>query len=223
MKNIKEAFGANLRQIRKSKKITIETLAEKSGISSRLLSNIEAGDTFVSAESLCKICVALDIEPKELFDFEWYDKFMYYDNGKYIRPHFKIVLKEKFLELKSLPSLNHLKINKKFPLGKDKELIADFSKRNKLTVYIDHFIGKERDKIEKYSPDGTYSSLCDKQSLKKKFVKNDKSYFDVIEKVKEFAKDEKTLAYLLMAINSLDNKKARDKLRLMLDAMDISK
>jgi hypothetical protein len=89
--------------------------------------------------------------------------------------------------------------------------------------YIEHFIGKQRDKIEKYSPDGSYSSLCDEQTIKKKFVKMDKSYFEVIEKIKEFSKDPKKMEYILMAANALSNKKARDKLRIMLDAMDISK
>lgn len=224
MKNIKESFGDNLRKLRKSKKLTIDTLAEMSDISSRLLSNIEAGDTFLSAESLCKLCVALEIEPKVLFDFDWYDKFMYYDEGKYIRPHFKAILKNKNYELKSLPQLKDFKVNKILPIGALTQFLMEFSKDNKMTIYIDFLTDKKRDKVVKYTPDGTFSFLCSSDEIqeKAKDLKN-KKYDEALEKIKEFSNDKKKIEYIIMAANALNDEDCRDKLRIMLDAMDISK
>ena len=69
MKNIKEAFGSNLREIRKSKNLTIESLSEKLEITPRQLAKIESGETFLTSETLCKISVVLDVSLKVLFGF----------------------------------------------------------------------------------------------------------------------------------------------------------
>ena len=50
--------------------MTQEQLAEKIGISSKSLSQIELGNNFVSAENLQQICAALNTHPKYLFDFD---------------------------------------------------------------------------------------------------------------------------------------------------------
>lgn len=222
MKNIKESFGSNLRRIRKSRKITVESLAEISGISSRLLSNIEAGDTFVSAETLCKLSLALNIGLRELFDFEWQDKFMYYDNGKYIKPHFKAVLKNDIYEIKSLPSLKKDKIIRKMPIGELTNFLMEFAKNNNMAIIVDFFIDKERDKIVKYIPNGTFTFLSRRDEIEKKGLDlKDKKYNIAMDKIREIAIDDKRLEYIITAAQALSNMKSRDKLRIMLDAMDI--
>lgn len=223
MQNIKEAFGANLRKIRKSRKLTLDNLAEISDITPRLLSKIESGDSFFSAETLCKISVALNIDLKTLFDFDWHDKLMYYDEGKYIRPHFKAVLKNKTYELKSLPQLKGFNINENMQIGKLTQFLMDFSKQNHMTIYIDFFIDKTRDKIVKYNPDGNFLFLCTNDEIKDKGIDiKDKKYYEALEKINEFSFDKKKIEYMITSANALNNKKTRDKLRIMLDAMDIS-
>jgi len=69
--NIKELFGKKLKEIRLKLDLTQEELAEKIGISSKSLSQIELGNNFVSAETLTEICKALNISPKILFDFDY--------------------------------------------------------------------------------------------------------------------------------------------------------
>lgn len=69
MSSLKVKLGARIQQIRKSKKITQERLAEAIGLDTPNLSNIERGKRFVSAETLEKIIHALDVEEKDLFDF----------------------------------------------------------------------------------------------------------------------------------------------------------
>ncbi len=69
MDTLKEKFGARLKEIRKSKNMTQENLAEITGMDIPNLSNIERGKKFVSSETLSKLAVALNVSESELFDF----------------------------------------------------------------------------------------------------------------------------------------------------------
>ena len=69
MSSLKQKFGMRLQEIRKSKGFTQEKLAEKIGVDTPHISNIERGKYFVTAETLENIATALSIQPKELFDF----------------------------------------------------------------------------------------------------------------------------------------------------------
>ena len=65
-------IGENVRQCRDSKGLTQEELAEKLDFNCRSLSFIECGTNFVTADTLEKLCLALSVTPKQLFDFEFY-------------------------------------------------------------------------------------------------------------------------------------------------------
>ena len=69
MRTLKEKLGARIQEVRKMQNLTQEQLAEKIGLDTPNLSNIERGKRFVSAETLEKIVLALNITEKELFDF----------------------------------------------------------------------------------------------------------------------------------------------------------
>lgn len=71
MKTLKQKFGARLQKIRKSKGMTQEMLAEKLNWDAPNISNIERGKYFVTAETLNNIAQALNVEIRELFDFEY--------------------------------------------------------------------------------------------------------------------------------------------------------
>ena len=71
--SIKKNLGNRIREIRISRSLTQEALAEKVNLSAKSLSQIELGNNFVSAETLEEICSALNITPKTLFDFEYSD------------------------------------------------------------------------------------------------------------------------------------------------------
>ena len=70
MTTLKEKLGKRIQEIRKSKKLTQEKLAEMIGLDTPNLSNIERGKRFVTAETLEKIINALGISEKNLFDLE---------------------------------------------------------------------------------------------------------------------------------------------------------
>ena len=71
MGNFKQNFGKRIQTIRKSKNLTQEKLAEKIGLDTPNLSNIERGKHFVSAETLEKLAVALEVPENELFTFDY--------------------------------------------------------------------------------------------------------------------------------------------------------
>lgn len=69
--SIKKLLGKRLQEIRKSKKLTQEQVAELVDIETVSLSNIENGKYFPSAENLDKLLKVLEINPSEIFNCEY--------------------------------------------------------------------------------------------------------------------------------------------------------
>ena len=68
--SIKKQFGKRIKEIKKSKGYTQEQLAERIGIEPPNVSKLEKGLHFHLPENIEKISKALDVEIKDLFDFE---------------------------------------------------------------------------------------------------------------------------------------------------------
>lgn len=62
-------LGLNIAYYRKSKGLSQSRLAEKIDISRTHMSRIETADCAVSLDIIFEICKALEIAPKQLFDF----------------------------------------------------------------------------------------------------------------------------------------------------------
>ena len=73
MDTLKVKLGAKIRELRKKQNLSQESFAERLSLDRRSISNIECGNTFPSS-SLLKISQALNVELKELFDFEYLEK-----------------------------------------------------------------------------------------------------------------------------------------------------
>lgn len=69
----KKLLGAKIRYIRKTKKISQETLSEMTDISPRQMVRIEMGQSFPTLENLEKIADALDVSVQSLFENDYYD------------------------------------------------------------------------------------------------------------------------------------------------------
>ncbi len=67
---MKELLGKRIKELRLQQQLTQEQLAEMTGMGERNLSKIECGINFISADTLEKITKALNVSPKDLFDFE---------------------------------------------------------------------------------------------------------------------------------------------------------
>ena len=68
-KSLYEKFGLNVVFYRKRRKMTQLQLAELVGIDRSHISAIELGNVGVSFDVIFKLCEALGVSPKELFDF----------------------------------------------------------------------------------------------------------------------------------------------------------
>ena len=64
-----KAFGMRIRELRKAKKLSMEKLAELSGIDYRQLSYVELGETNPTISTASAIAKGLEIQLKDLFDF----------------------------------------------------------------------------------------------------------------------------------------------------------
>ena len=60
------AFGRRVREVRKSKGISQERLAEMAGIDRSYMGNIERGEKNITLKKAYEICDALDIEIQDL-------------------------------------------------------------------------------------------------------------------------------------------------------------
>lgn len=70
--SIKKNLGYRIREIRISRSLTQEALAEKINLSAKSLNQILCNN-FVSAETLDELCSALNITPNVLFNFKYSD------------------------------------------------------------------------------------------------------------------------------------------------------
>lgn len=100
---VKKKFGEQIKFIRKAKSLTQEQLAEFIGINPRQMARIEAGESFVTAETISKLCFSLKIAPKMLFDFEL-------DENKTISKNFELVVRKLYNISNDIPKLDYISI-----------------------------------------------------------------------------------------------------------------
>ena len=67
--SLKFKFGRRLRSYRRLRDLTQDQFAEQIGCSTEYISRIERGLVSPSFDLIEKMCCALNIEPKALFDF----------------------------------------------------------------------------------------------------------------------------------------------------------
>ncbi|MBR1620097.1 helix-turn-helix transcriptional regulator [bacterium] len=67
---LKSKLGKLLTKKRQAHKLSQEKLAEKMNVHVRTISKIENGHSFVSAETLCKLCQFFNLPPKSFFDID---------------------------------------------------------------------------------------------------------------------------------------------------------
>jgi DNA-binding XRE family transcriptional regulator len=70
-RNLKKlkSFGSHIRKIRNDKKLSQEQLADLAGISENTIVTLESGVLNTTVATCFDIAKALEIHPKELFDF----------------------------------------------------------------------------------------------------------------------------------------------------------
>lgn len=66
---IKKLTGLRIKELRRSKQLSQEQLAERADINSKYLSRMERGTENPTLDMLIKLSTALDVEMWEMFDF----------------------------------------------------------------------------------------------------------------------------------------------------------
>ena len=69
MVNIKVLFGQKIKECRKKKGLTQAQLAEFVNVDDKHISCIESGKNFPSPDLIERLATALNLEPKDLFEF----------------------------------------------------------------------------------------------------------------------------------------------------------
>jgi len=70
MRTTKELLGARIREVRKARQLSQDALAEKVGVDPKQISRIEGGKSYPSLDTLDSIARELQVEVKELFNYE---------------------------------------------------------------------------------------------------------------------------------------------------------
>lgn len=70
MQTAKELLGMRIKEVRKGRQLSQEKLAEKVGVDPKQISRIEGGKSAPSLDTLEAIATHLQVEIKDLFDFQ---------------------------------------------------------------------------------------------------------------------------------------------------------
>lgn len=214
MADLKNGLGHNLKLIRKAKGITQEELAEIIGIHPRQLSKIETGEHFPSCKTLEKVCMALDINPKDLFDFE----FLIDETESIMTGTDNIT---KFQVQKS----NKAKVYELRPNGSESstktctdESMAKTAKTLNKPIFVEYFDENKSSKIVVFYPDGKEKVIRSSIDV---VAKQNLNY--MMSEFKKICKDKNSTEYIKTALASLKDDKALKKLDSMIQGMKLSR
>lgn len=219
MRTFKEALGLKIREYRKNKGLTQEKLAERIDINQRQLTRIESGENYPSAETLEKICIAMDIEPKWVYDFEWQVREELAKTGTDPGPVLRLVQKNEVVTVKtnSPAMMQEFKTGRQFPANQSERSMIECARKINQPVKVEYFNGKERSNIKVYHPDGTIETLLTQDD-----VKVFKTFEKLSEKIKNISKDNNKLEFMLKAADALDNKEALKELQYLIKGIELT-
>ena len=219
MKEFREAFGRRIKLLRKNRRITQEKLAEIIGLNPRQLTRIETGENFPSSDTLVKLSIALDLDVKYLFDFEWDPEIALLATGTDAKPVLRLVQNNEVVTIKSYsPAIaEEVKKSKHFPVNQSEESMQKLAKEINKPLTVEYFVNKTRANIRTYYPNGKIEDL-----LTEVDIHENEEYKALCEQLKRFSKSPAKLDFIKLALQIFDDKEAAEKLKLMLKGMDLN-
>lgn len=219
MKNLKEAFGHRLREIRKGKNYTQETLAEMIDLSPRQLIRIENGENFPSAETLGKLSLFLNIELESLFRFKCNEDAMYLATGIYNKPVLKVLKNGEMAIIKSCSqsSIDEFKIPSPIKFKDSADYILKISRKTNKPIVVEYFENKERISIKMFYPNGKIEEI-----LSKNDILNCNQYNYIVSKLKKISSNSNKLEFVKLSIDSFENRDALEKLKILIQGMELT-
>lgn len=213
MANFKQGLGSNLKITRKARGITQEDLAGIIGIHSRQLSKIETGEHFPSCKTLEKLCMALDLSPKDLFDFE----FLIEENEGIMTGTDNTTV----LQVSKTPKNNVYEL---FPNKVLKEKTCTDSTMSKTAkainkpVFVEYFENKKVSKIVVFYPDGKEKVVLNSVDVE---AKRNMNY--MLKEYKKICKDKAATDFIKLALTSLHNDNDLKKLDNLVQGMKLAR
>ncbi len=211
MISFKEAFGKNLKDVRKSKGITQESLAEMVGIHPRQVSKIETGEHFPNSTTLENICIALSISPKELFNFEL--KEFTQETGTGSRYTYKAVIEGNviYIDNNNFRKQKIEKINSKTDV--DIKMI-NLAKKIGQPITVEYFNNNQNYKTIEYYPNGTYKILKDNKEEETEIL---------LKQIENLIKIKGKENYFKLAVKALENNQDLEKLEFLLSGIKMER
>ena len=211
MISFKEAFGKNLKDVRKSKGITQESLAEMVGIHPRQVSKIETGEHFPNSTTLENICIALSISPKELFNFEL--KEFTQETGTGSRYTYKAVIEGNviYIDNNNFRKQKIEKINSKTDV--DIKMI-NLAKKIGKPITVEYFNNNQNYKTIEYYPNGTYKILKDNKEEETEIL---------LKQIENLIKIKGKENYFKLAVKALENNQDLEKLEFLLSGIKMER
>ena len=211
MISFKEAFGKNLKDVRKSKGITQESLAEMVGIHPRQVSKIETGEHFPNSTTLENICIALSISLKELFNFEL--KEFTQETGTGSRYTYKAVIEGNviYIDNNNFRKQKIEKINSKTDV--DIKMI-NLAKKTGQPITVEYFNNNQNYKTIEYYPNGTYKILKDDKEEETEIL---------LKQIENLIKIKGKENYFKLAVKALENNQDLEKLEFLLSGIKMER
>ena len=149
MTNLKEAFGARVKEIRKMRGMTQEELSELLGVNPRQLTRLECGENFASAETIARLSKALNVELAVLFDFEWSENVTLLATGTDGAPLLRLVQKdEKVKVMASKNAIKEMNMPKQIDVAVTESVMLNMAKKTNKPLTVEYFKDRRIQKRE---------------------------------------------------------------------------
>lgn len=205
---IKKNFGERLKYIRNIKGFTQEKLAESIGINLRQLARIEAGESFITAETLCKICTTFEISPSILFDFSIQKELLM--TGTDNKVHFGVIKSGNIIQLVSKESISN---TSEYNMTEEDDKMLKLAQRTGKDIIVDEYKDGKVYETKIYRVSGQIEING----------KIEKTLYSIVkEKVSKISEDNKKLEFVNLAYDSLSNKECLEKLKLLIQGLELS-
>ena len=199
MVNFKSGLGSNIKLLRKLRNITQEELAEIIGIHSRQLSKIETGDHFPSCKTLEKICIALDVTPKEIFDFEF-------------------LVEESQTLLTGTDNAAAFRVDKSSSEKLDNVCVFNTAKALNKPVFVEYFEDGKSSKIVVFYPDGKEKVI--KNSID---VEAQQNMIYMMKEFKKISKNKNSVKFIKLALTALNDDDSLSQLVNIIEGMKLAR
>ena len=218
MTYLKQAFGQNLRLLRKARGFTQEQLSELINLNQRQLTRVESGDSFVSSTVLEKLVVALNVDIKTLFDFKLKEVILN-KTGTDDNFHYKIIKTDNVIRLQKIntlqktPQIEEEKIIESAP----DEYLINTAKMLNTSITAQYLKDKRLAYTYIYHPNGKIDLI----KAGNVNTEENKNIEKLLDKIKKIAANKQQVNYINLAFESLSNKTARQELKMILNGMDL--